>query len=495
MLPLRRYATSRSCTAAISAPRGAVSGRARTFHRPVDRDQSRSLSAAAAAARNLRPLAGADRDRAASRRSPRKPTARRRPAHVGGGAGHANSAAAGRRPGAARARRDCVADLCASTRARRALAGHGVTETRDIEALGDADLAIVGNPEQSGRAAHRPRSVARARRQTAPAPAVFWSSTRPSWMSDRRREPCRRCRARQHRGVAFVRQVLRPCRRTARFCACRAALGGAAFAPCSVPGRFPGRRWRSARRRWRIPHGSRARDAAWPGRRDGSMPISIGGGLDIVGGTNLFRLARTPAAAGLFEHLGGPASWRAFLRIVRTPRHGCASACRRTTQLAGRLQIAIAAFATPARLRHERAASADGNAAEAALPAGSFDHAFRARLRDLLVWRRDVRRFRRDPLPGGTLEALIELACLAPSVGLSQPWRFVIVDDDARRAPSGGILRPATPPPSPHRRRSAPASMRGSSSPAWKRRHVIWRCSPIARPRKVTVSDAIPCRR
>jgi 5,6-dimethylbenzimidazole synthase len=32
------------------------------------------------------------------------------------------------------------------------------------------------------------------------------------------------------------------------------------------------------------------------------------------------------------------------------------------------------------------------------------------------------------------LEALIELACLAPSVGLSQPWRFVIVDDETTRA-------------------------------------------------------------
>ena len=64
----------------------------------------------------------------------------------------------------------------------------------------------------------------------------------------------------------------------------------------------------------------------------------------------------------------------------------------------------------------------------------SFDHAFRARLRDLLVWRRDVRRFRREPLPSGTVESLFELACLAPSVGLSQPWRFVIVDDEAVRA-------------------------------------------------------------
>jgi len=62
-----------------------------------------------------------------------------------------------------------------------------------------------------------------------------------------------------------------------------------------------------------------------------------------------------------------------------------------------------------------------------------FDDAFRTRLRDLLIWRRDVRRFRFEPLPSGTVERLIELACLAPSVGLSQPWRFVIVEDPGRR--------------------------------------------------------------
>jgi 5,6-dimethylbenzimidazole synthase len=64
----------------------------------------------------------------------------------------------------------------------------------------------------------------------------------------------------------------------------------------------------------------------------------------------------------------------------------------------------------------------------------NFDPAFRVRLRELLTWRRDVRRFRRDPLPNGTVEALIELGCLAPSVGLSQPWRFVIVEDSTVRA-------------------------------------------------------------
>ena len=64
-----------------------------------------------------------------------------------------------------------------------------------------------------------------------------------------------------------------------------------------------------------------------------------------------------------------------------------------------------------------------------------FDDEFRARLRDLMVWRRDVRRFRTDPLPAGTLDRLIAVACLAPSVGLSQPWRFVVVENaDRRRA-------------------------------------------------------------
>jgi len=62
-----------------------------------------------------------------------------------------------------------------------------------------------------------------------------------------------------------------------------------------------------------------------------------------------------------------------------------------------------------------------------------FDDEFRARLRDLMVWRRDVRRFRTEPLPAGALDRLIATACLAPSVGLSQPWRFVTVDSPERR--------------------------------------------------------------
>jgi 5,6-dimethylbenzimidazole synthase len=63
-----------------------------------------------------------------------------------------------------------------------------------------------------------------------------------------------------------------------------------------------------------------------------------------------------------------------------------------------------------------------------------FDAETRARLYDLLRWRRDVRRFQRTPLPEGTIERLIGLACLSPSVGLSEPWRFVLVEEPARRA-------------------------------------------------------------
>jgi 5,6-dimethylbenzimidazole synthase len=66
--------------------------------------------------------------------------------------------------------------------------------------------------------------------------------------------------------------------------------------------------------------------------------------------------------------------------------------------------------------------------------APTFDADFRARLRDLLVWRRDVRRFRRDALPDESIGQLIETAALAPSVGLSQPWRFVLVETAERRA-------------------------------------------------------------
>lgn len=41
--------------------------------------------------------------------------------------------------------------------------------------------------------------------------------------------------------------------------------------------------------------------------------------------------------------------------------------------------------------------------------------------------RRDVRRFRSDPVPEVLLESVLADAGLAPSVGLSEPWRYVRV--------------------------------------------------------------------
>jgi 5,6-dimethylbenzimidazole synthase len=63
-----------------------------------------------------------------------------------------------------------------------------------------------------------------------------------------------------------------------------------------------------------------------------------------------------------------------------------------------------------------------------------FDAAFRAALSDLILWRRDVRRFKTDPIDEELVTALIALACHSPSVGRAQPWRFVLVESLERRA-------------------------------------------------------------
>lgn len=66
--------------------------------------------------------------------------------------------------------------------------------------------------------------------------------------------------------------------------------------------------------------------------------------------------------------------------------------------------------------------------------APEFQDAFREQLRALFTWRRDVRHFKCDALAPNTLERLIALAALSPSVGFSQPWRFVSVEAADKRA-------------------------------------------------------------
>ncbi len=63
-----------------------------------------------------------------------------------------------------------------------------------------------------------------------------------------------------------------------------------------------------------------------------------------------------------------------------------------------------------------------------------FDESFIRNFADLVRWRRDVRRFRNDPVSEALLDSLIALASFSPSVGYSQPWRFTRVQDASRRS-------------------------------------------------------------
>lgn len=62
-----------------------------------------------------------------------------------------------------------------------------------------------------------------------------------------------------------------------------------------------------------------------------------------------------------------------------------------------------------------------------------FSDAFREELARLFAWRRDVRRFSGEPVAPELIDGLLDLAQLAPSVGNSQPWRWVAVESQAAR--------------------------------------------------------------
>jgi 5,6-dimethylbenzimidazole synthase len=63
-----------------------------------------------------------------------------------------------------------------------------------------------------------------------------------------------------------------------------------------------------------------------------------------------------------------------------------------------------------------------------------FDPAFRERFEELIAWRRDVRRFDTRPVPEALIDHLLDVAQLSPSVGNSQPWRWVRVASAEKRA-------------------------------------------------------------
>ena len=73
-------------------------------------------------------------------------------------------------------------------------------------------------------------------------------------------------------------------------------------------------------------------------------------------------------------------------------------------------------------------------AERAADPRGwAFDEAGIAALHAVIDARRDIRRFRPDAVPPEVLRRVLAAGHAAPSVGHSQPWRFVVVTDPATR--------------------------------------------------------------
>ena len=63
-----------------------------------------------------------------------------------------------------------------------------------------------------------------------------------------------------------------------------------------------------------------------------------------------------------------------------------------------------------------------------------FSDVDRAALYRIIDSRRDVRAFRSDPVPDETLRRILLAAHHAPSVGLMQPWNFIVVTDPAVKA-------------------------------------------------------------
>ncbi len=144
----------------------------------------------------------------------------------------------------------------------------------------------------------------------------------------------------------------------------------------------------------------------------------------------VFRLALDLGAVSVVE-------WSNGAPIVRLLNGSAATAA----QLPG----APSAVRPASALRHERPL----------LPPGYDDSRARSRREDPYAWRfpeparagvwrairerRDIRRFRPEAVSDEMLERLLEAAHAAPSVGLMQPWRFIVVRAAETKAAMQGI--------------------------------------------------------
>lgn len=69
----------------------------------------------------------------------------------------------------------------------------------------------------------------------------------------------------------------------------------------------------------------------------------------------------------------------------------------------------------------------------------TFDEGDRAAVYDAIYGRRDIRRFRGEPIPDDVLARVLDAAHHAPSVGFSQPWDLVVIRNEETKRAVGEI--------------------------------------------------------
>ena len=75
---------------------------------------------------------------------------------------------------------------------------------------------------------------------------------------------------------------------------------------------------------------------------------------------------------------------------------------------------------------------------------GEFDPAAKQAVYEVIAARRDIRNFRPDPVPDAVVRRLLEAAHQAGSVGLMQPWDFILLRSPERKAEVYELFRRAT---------------------------------------------------
>ena len=164
-------------------------------------------------------------------------------------------------------------------------------------------------------------------------------------------------RARQHRGAALVRQILRAGRHCGSASRSPRRRWRRGLPPRSVRGRCPGRRSPPARRRWPMAPGSSDARAGWRKAAERLDGILTAAGLTSLGGTSLFRLVAWREQTNCFIISAAPALWCACSRNILI---GSASGCRPASMHGGGCTMPWRRSGAGARLRADSGVTSHG---------------------------------------------------------------------------------------------------------------------------------------